>query len=175
MFANPDKNVASLMLREGMRVADFGAGSGYLTVALARKVGHTGHVYAVEVKKPLVKRLENEIKSLGLSNVDCICGDIEKHRGSKLADGLVDAVIISNLLSQTEDRLGVIDEAKRILKKGGKVLLVDWEKSSTSNPNPSHLLSPRKAEELFIKRGFAFIENIAPSSHHYGIIFRHEK
>jgi tRNA A58 N-methylase Trm61 len=47
MFVNPEKNIAALLLQEGMRVADFGAGSGFLTKILSRRVGHTGHVYAI--------------------------------------------------------------------------------------------------------------------------------
>ena len=60
MFSNPEQNVLQLGLREGMRVADFGAGSGAYSLASGKKVGHTGHVYAIEVQKNLVKKLESE-------------------------------------------------------------------------------------------------------------------
>jgi ubiquinone/menaquinone biosynthesis C-methylase UbiE len=166
MFVNPEKNIAALLLQEGMRVADFGAGSGFLTKILSRRVGHTGHVYAIEIQKELVKKLESEIKDnkkeQGQSNVSVIWGDIEKIGGSKIADHALDAVIISNVMFQTEDMLGVIDETKRILKPGGQVLCID-----------RHVISPKKIEQLFTQRGFAFVENVEETSHQYGIIFRY--
>jgi ubiquinone/menaquinone biosynthesis C-methylase UbiE len=164
MFANPEKNIAALLLQEGMRVADFGAGSGFLTKILSRRVGHTGHVYAIEIQKELVKKLESEIKEWGLSNISVIWGDIETLGGSKIADHTIDAVIIAHVMFQTEDMLGSIDEAKRILKPNGQVLCID-----------RHMISQKKIEQLFTQRGFIFVEHVEQTSHQYGIIFRYRK
>lgn len=175
MFSNPEQNVAQLCLREGMRVADFGAGTGAYSLSAGAHVGHTGHVYAVEVQKELVKKLESEIKSKDIRNVECIWGDIEKLHGTKIADRSMDAVIIANVLFQAEDKLGLIDEAKRILKKGGKVLFIDWLSSfSSMGPTSEHIIEPKVATELFTKRGFKFAEKITTNTHHYGIIFIQE-
>ncbi len=175
MFSNPEQNVAKLGLREGMIVADFGAGTGFYSKAVAERVGSSGRVYAIEVVKDMVKKLEADLIGWRIKNVDCIWGDIERLGGTKIADATVDAVIISNVLFQAEDRLGVIDEAGRILKKGGKVLLIDWSDSfGGMGPAPTHVVSQKTAEEIFSKRGFKFIENISAGAHHYGIIFTHE-
>jgi ubiquinone/menaquinone biosynthesis C-methylase UbiE len=148
-----------------MKIADFGAGSGHLALACSPHVGHTGHVYAIEVQKELVLRLESELKSKSVRNVSCIWGDIEKSGGSKLASASVDVVIISNVLFQAEDKIGVVDEAKRVLKKRGRVLVIEQN---------TRELSPKRVEELFTKRGFTFVENIMPSEKSYGIIFKYE-
>lgn len=175
MFANPEQNIASLSLKEGMRVADLGAGTGFYSMEASRRVGHTGKVYAVEVQKNMVKKLESELKEKGIKNVDCIWGDIEKSGGTKIADESLDAVILSNILFQVSDKLGLIDETKRIIKKGGKVLLVDWTESfGGMGPAPHHVVTKKSATELFSKRGFKILENISASDHHYGIIFTHE-
>lgn len=175
MFSNPEQNVLQLGLREGMRVADFGTGTGAYSIAASSRVGHTGCVYAIEVQKGLLKRLEKEIKECGLSNIDCIWGDIEKLHGTKIADHSMDVVIIANVLFQAEDKLGVIDEASRILKKGGKILFIDWLSSfSGMGPSESHVVDPKMAINLFTKRGFKLLEKINTSPHHYGIIFTHE-
>lgn len=172
MFLNPEKNIIQLGLREGMRVADFGAGTGAYSLASGKCVGHTGHVYAVEVQKDLVKKLESEIKEWRVSNVECIWGNIEKVHGTKIADHSMDAVIIANVLFQAEDKLGLIDEAKRILKKDGKILFIDWLSSfSGMGPSPMHVVTPDVAMDLFTRRGFKFLEKITTSPHHYGIIF----
>jgi ubiquinone/menaquinone biosynthesis C-methylase UbiE len=175
MFADPKLNVAKLNLKDGMRVADFGAGNGAYEKPLSEKVGPTGKVYAIEVQKNMVKLLEADLKSAGISNVDCIWGDIERLGGTKIADGTMDAVIISNVLSQSSDRLGLIDEARRILKKGGKALLVDWRESlGTVRAAANQIVKEDTAIELFTRRGFKQLETISDSEHHYGIIFIHE-
>lgn len=172
MFSNPEQNILKLGLREGMRVADFGAGTGAYSLAASKCVGHTGHIFAIEVQKDLLKRFESEIKDGGFSNIECIWGDIEKKNGTKMADGTMDAVVISNVLFQVEYKLGLIDEAKRILKKGGKVLLVDWVESfGGMGPSQMSIITPDVAIDLFTKRGFKLLEKITTSEHHYGIIF----
>jgi len=153
MFSNPNQNVAHLGLKEGMIVADFGAGTGAYSKASSLLVGNTGKVYAIEVQKDLVKKLESELKFWQGSNIECIWGDIEKFGGTKLADRSIDAIIIANVLFQAPDKLGLIDEARRILKKDGKVLLIDWVGSfSGMGPDVAHVVDKKTAEELFIKR-----------------------
>lgn len=175
MFTNPEKNVLRLGLKEGMRVADFGSGSGFYTRVCSERVGQSGKVYAIEIQKDLVKRFENDIKSWGLTNVFCIWGDIERVGGTKIKDGTMDAVIISNVFFQVEDKLGLIDEAHRVLKKEGEVLFIEWKDSFNGmGPDPKNIIPEETAKELFKKRGFKFIENISTNIHHYGIIFKHE-
>ncbi len=176
MFSNPEKNVAQLGLREGMIVADFGSGTGFYARAASARVGHTGKVYAIEVQKELVKSFEDELKKSSLKNIECIWGDIEKVGGTKIAEHTMDAVILSNVLFQVSDKLGLIDEAKRILKSDGKVLVVDWSESfGGMGPQSSDVFTKSKAEEFFSKRGFKFVEYINAGTHHYGIIFKYER
>jgi len=175
MFTNPEQIILQLGLQEGMRVADFGAGTGFYSKAASLRVGYTGKIYAIEVQKNLIKKLESELRHWGISNVECIWGDIEKRGGTKISDHSMDAVIISNVLFQAEDKIGLIEEAKRVLKKDGKVLLIDWSESfGGMGPAPKHVVTKDMAKELFEKRGFKLVENISTSAHHYGIIFKYE-
>jgi len=175
MFTKPEQNILQLGIREGMTVADLGSGSGFYSIALSKRVGYTGKVYAVEVQKDLVKKLEGELAHLHISNVVCIWGDIEKKGGTKIIDHSLDAVVLSNILFQVDDKIGLIDEAKRILKKGGEILLIDWNESFGSMSKIKHnIVNEKEAKELFEKRGLQFIKNISISEHHYGIIFKYE-
>lgn len=175
MFSNPEQNILKLGIKEGMRVADFGAGTGAYSRASSPRVGVSGKVYAIEVQKDLLGRLENDLRKWGISNVEGIWGDIEKIGGTKLADRSIDAVIISNVLFQVEDKLGLIDEAKRILKHDGKVLFIDWKDSfSCMGPTLDHMITKEKAISLFENRGFKVEEEISTNIHHYGIIFKYE-
>lgn len=175
MFVKPEDNIKHLGLQEGMKVADLGAGTGFYAKAISDKVGKIGKVYAVEVRKDMVKKLESELKEQDIKNVECIWGDIEILGGTKLSDESMDAVVVSNVLFQANDRLGLIDEAKRILKKGGKLLVVDWKESYEGlGPAPHHVVTEKVAEDLIVKRGFKLLERISSPYHHYGIIFKHE-
>src|SRR5262245_57247244 len=101
-FAHPKRNVVShLGIKHGMHVADFGAGSGHYALEIAEQLGASGHVYAIDIQKDLLKRLHNEAVRLKLNNVSILWGDLETPGGSKIADHTVDMVLLSNVLFQT--------------------------------------------------------------------------
>lgn len=173
MFADPHHLIAQFELQSGARVADLGAGSGELSIAAAWEVGEAGRVYAVEVQKELVERLKNAARDARVQNVETLWGDIERPEGTHLKDGVVDAVVCSNVLFQVEDKPGFVAETKRILKPGGRLLVVDWTDSfNHMGPHPDHVVTERAARELFEQGGFQLVKRIAAGSHHYGMIFR---
>lgn len=169
MFSNPERNVEQFDIHPGMSVADFGAGSGFYTIASAKAVGGAGRVYAVEVQKELLDKLKAQTKQLRLGNVEIIWGDIEKMGGTRLRDMSVDRVIASNVLFQLHDPKSFCNEVKRVLKPGGKVLCIDW--SDTSPLGPKSLVTPDSAKALFHAAGFTYDSSIIAGEHHYGLIF----
>ncbi|MFC1720811.1 methyltransferase domain-containing protein [Patescibacteria group bacterium] len=172
MFTDPEQNINHLHLREGYQVADLGAGIGAYSFAAARKIGKSGKVYAVEVQKDLVSKIRNGALGAKLENVEVLWGDVEEKGGSKIADNVVDAVIISNILFQTEDKDGLLAETNRILKSGGKILVVEWSESfSGLGPQPEHVVQKAKAKHLFGGAGFALEEEFDAGEHHYGFVF----
>ena len=131
MFTDPVKNLKAFDLRENMIVADLGAGSGFYTIPVARMVPQ-GKVYAIEIQKDFLITISNKTIEAHLNNIECLLGDVEKIGGTKLKDKIVDAVIASNILFQVGDKDKFIEEAKRILKSGGRLLLIDWSDNSSS-------------------------------------------
>jgi ubiquinone/menaquinone biosynthesis C-methylase UbiE len=124
MFSAPEKNIEQLGLKANEIVADFGAGSGAYTIAAAKALKGTGKVYAVEVQKELLTTIENACRDAHLSNVGYIWGDIEKSGGSKLRESSVDVVIVSNVLFQASEKKAVLDEARRVLRHGGRLVVI---------------------------------------------------
>ena len=100
MFSDPQKNTAQLDVREGDHVADFGAGSGAYAFAVAKRVGSSGRVYAIDVQKDLLAKLKNEAHHQHISNIEIIWSDLDEKKGVPLRDASIDACIISNLLFQ---------------------------------------------------------------------------
>lgn len=172
-FSEPQNNIDQFMIPEGARVADLGAGSGMYSIAAGRAVGMTGKVLAVEVQKDLLTRLQTTAKAEGLNNIEVIWGDIERLGGTKIRDMSIDAAIASNVLFQVEDRRGFIGELKRIMKPGGKVLIIDWQDTYGGlGPKKEDIISEQDVKTLFEKRDFKFEKSINAGDHHYGLIFR---
>lgn len=170
-FSDPQKNIQQFGLMEGMNVADLGAGSAAYTIAAAEYAGTSGKVYAVEVQKELLSRIKNAAKKEGLSNVEVLWGDIERLGGTKIKDASLDAAIVSNVLFQTEDKQGLAEEVKRILKSSGRVLVVDWKESfGGMGPHPGHVVSEESAKKIFEDSGFSFERSISAGDHHYGFV-----
>ena len=168
MFTDPVKNLKTLMLRETDVVADLGAGTGFYSIAAGHLVPQ-GKVYAVEVIKDFLTTLKNKAREAHLNNIEVIWGNIEKIGGTKIRDRVVDAVIVSNVLFQVLDKEKFIEETKRILKVGGKVLLIDWSDSALISGSHK-ILSKTEARENFEKRGFIWQREIDAGVHHHGMI-----
>src|SRR5437870_3704963 len=109
MFSAPEKNIDQLGIEPNKIIADFGAGSGAYTIAAAKALNGTGKVYAIDVQKDLLTRLENTCREQHLSNVGFVWANLEQPGGAKLADQSVDIAILSNVIFQVEG-----DDKKRI-------------------------------------------------------------
>lgn len=171
-FADPKANVLQMGLREGMLVGDFGAGSGHYALAAAAAVGDTGRVYAVDIQEDILAHIKDAALKRGIGSVETVWGNVEKKGGSRLRDRFLDGLILSNILFQISSRDGIIAEAKRVLKPGGKLLLIDWAGAYGGiGPDPKAVISEHVAEELFIGAGFHMVKSFRAGPHHYGIVF----
>src|SRR3989344_7645609 len=157
MFSAPEKNIEQLGLADNLVVADFGAGSGAYTIAAAEAMHGTGKVYAIEVQKDLLTRLENTCKEKHIGNVSFLWGDVELLGGTKLSDGVCDVVVVSNVLFQASDKKNVLDEARRVLKQGGRLMLIDWRASfNTMGPTTEQVFPGTEARKLVESLNFTF-------------------
>jgi len=181
-FSEPRENVLQLGLREGMKVGDFGAGSGHYARAAAAAVGTSGKVYAVDIQENVLKHLKLNTHLAHRSSIDIVWGDIEKPGGTHLRDASLDAVILANVLFQIENQSGLLGEIRRVLKSGssprcssgeaGKLMVIDWAGSYGGiGPTPEKIVTEHEAEAIFINGGFHKVKSFRAGPHHYGIIF----
>ncbi len=172
-FLNPTRALQAAKLHEGLRVADFGCGSGFFTRAAARLVGGSGLVWAVDVHQEMLPRLKNLALQEGLHNVEVLHGNVEAGQGSHLPADNFDLVIIANLLFSTDKKDAVAKEAHRILRKGGRVLVIDWQGSfSGMGPQQTAVVSADHARTLFELHDFTYLQEVPAGSYHWGALFK---
>ena len=166
-FLNPNKVLNNLGLQEKMVAVDFGCGSGGWVIPLAKRL-EEGKVYAIDILEEPLSALQSRAKLEKLSNIETILANAE--RGTSLAANSVDLVLITNLLFQIEDKEAVFSEAKRILKKGGEILVVDWLPKVPLGPKKGRVSidSVKKmAEDIKLKLKKEF----TAGAYHYGLVF----
>ena len=168
-FLNPQEVLNKLKLRDNMVAADFGCGSGGWVLPLVKELSK-GRVYAIDVLQEPLSVLEARCKSERILNIQVIRSDLESKKGSTLALESLDLVLITNLLFQVENRKKVMEEAKRVLKKGGKILVVDWKADAPMGPEKGRIsLEEVKkiAEELNLK----LEKESSAGKYHYYLVF----
>jgi len=172
-FVIPEVVVSQFHLREGDKVGDFGAGSGFFLKLLSELVGPEGRVYACEIQKQLVEKLGDQAQMLGLQNAELLWCDLEQPNGSKIADGTLDAGIMVNTLFQFEEQAAAAVELRRTMRPGGKLMIIDWSETvSGLGPTPDSLVTMDDCKALFESHGFVFERDFPAGEHHYGLAFR---
>ena len=166
-FLNPIEVLGKINIREDFVVADFGSGSGGWVVPLARRV-NKGIVYAIDISGAPLLVLKKKAKDEKLSNIKIIQADIEK--GSQLPDGSCDLVLMTNLLHDVKNKEKVLKEGNRVLREGGHLLIVDWEKEAPVQlDNPvSSLDAGNMATSIDLK----LVKELPAGIYHWGLIFR---
>ena len=126
----------------GMHVADFGSGkTGNFVFPAAAIVGEKGIVYAVDIVKDALQGIAKRAALDGLANIHTVWADIEQPRGVLIPTQSLDIVLLINFLSAVKNDTAVLDEAHRLLKAGGSLLIVDWARSDLS-------FAPKENERL---------------------------
>lgn len=172
-FLEPATALDSWDIRPGETVADFGCGAGFFVVVLGQRVGPKGTVYAIDVRREALDVTKAKAKIFQLSNIQLIRADLETPRGSGIKDAAVDKALITNVLFQAENKNAILQEAHRILKDGGSLLIIEWDPETPgAKPKLPTIISKKEAEYIIESVGFRLQKECSAGSHHYGLIFK---
>jgi ubiquinone/menaquinone biosynthesis C-methylase UbiE len=175
-FINPEIIIDQLGFENGMKVADFGCGTGYFTFPMAKKVGPDGMVWALDVLPQKIETVESQARLSGITNIITKRVSLENEKGSALPGESADWVILVNMLFQNSNKGAIFTEAKRVLKKDGRILLVEWdEKDLLIGPERSLKISKEEMLKIIKKNNLDVIKDIEASNFHYGFILKNKK
>ena len=153
VWQNPDEILTVVELKPQFVAADLGCGSGYFTVPLARRVRKA---FGIDVQREMLDFLEDKIRKLKIRNIEPL---LSKPDEIPLEDESVDLLMSVNTLHEFGDRRKMIREMRRVLKRGGKLLIVDFKKEETGfGPPVSIRISKIGAIRLFEAKGFVLLK-----------------
>jgi ubiquinone/menaquinone biosynthesis C-methylase UbiE len=174
-FLSPNQIFQQMDIKKGMTIADLGCGSGFMAVAAAQIVGDDGKVWAVDVQKKALSEMNSNIKLHGLRNVETLWANIEKVGSLKIENDSVDISLLIHILHQSKKRKEIFEETKRITKKGGKIVIIEWRKEDISMGSSMELRLDRdqllKEAE---KAGLQHIKDLKVDNHHYGFLMQNK-
>lgn len=137
--------ITVLGLEPGMTVADIGAGSGTLTLPMARKVGPTGKALAVDIQPEMLEIVRSRAQKAGLKNVQTILGATTD---PKVPDGTADLMLLVDVYHEFDKPYEMTAAMVRGLKKGGRLVLVEYRAEDPNVPiKPLHKMSERQARK----------------------------
>jgi ubiquinone/menaquinone biosynthesis C-methylase UbiE len=130
-WQKPEEIMDALKIADGSVVADLGAGGGWFTVRLARRVGSNGFVYAEDIQPLMIEAIKRKVQRENLTNVKTVLGT---PRDSRLPHGL-DAVLIVGAYHEMEDPVTLLKNAADSLKPQGRIGVVDFSPGA-GGPGP---------------------------------------
>ena len=167
-FLNPSKVLNELKLKGNFIAADFGSGSGGWAIPLAKRLKF-GKVYAIDILQEPLSALKSKGEMERVYNIETIRSDVEQKKGSKLPDSSCDLVLLTNLLFEADDKKVIMEEAKRVLKKGGKILVVDWLPEAAKGPEKR--VSPEEVKKIAEDLGLKLEKEFQAGVFHYAFLF----
>jgi ubiquinone/menaquinone biosynthesis C-methylase UbiE len=148
----PEELLESIGLRRDMTFADLGCGIGFYALPAARIVRRKGRVLGVDVDADSIAQLRSRAEGEGLTNVRVEVGEAETY---KPCEACADIVFFGMVLHDFRDPAAVLENARRIVKPGGKLVDFDWRKEQMDVGPPENIrFSEEKASGLIEAAGF---------------------
>jgi ubiquinone/menaquinone biosynthesis C-methylase UbiE len=132
-YQRPDQIMDALLIGDGSTVADLGAGGGWFTVRLARRVGPKGIVYAEDIQPQMIQAIERRVDREGLKNVRTVLGT---PTDPKLPEGSLDALLIVDAYHEMEQPVTLLRNVAKSLKPSGVIGIVNYKKDG-GGPGPA--------------------------------------
>ena len=161
----PDVALNALKIPKGASVADIGAGSGYITMRLAARVGPTGRVFANDVQPQMLQILGRRLADKHITNVTLVQGTFDD---PKLEPASIDLALMVDVYHELSQPQAILRHLRESLKPGGRLVLLEYRKEDPTVPiKPEHKMSVAEAKLEVEAEGFtlAKVDEALPRQH----------
>jgi ubiquinone/menaquinone biosynthesis C-methylase UbiE len=167
-----DNILRKITVEEGQKVAELGCGNfGFFVWPLAKLVGRRGQVYAVDVLRSTLEEIKSRALKENFPQVKTIWSDLEIFKATNIETSSLDCALLINVLHQSDKRLEILRETIRLLKRGGKLLIVEWEDiDSPLGPKLEKRVKLEALKSIAPKMGLDIREEFIAGPYHYGIV-----
>jgi predicted methyltransferase len=171
LWQRPDLIMDSMGIADGSKVADIGAGSGWFTIRLARRVGPQGLVYAEDVQQEMINAISRRVSREGFNNVKPVLGTIND---PKLPVQSLDAALMVDSFHEVDarDRATMLANLAKALKPQGRLGIVDFRLDGTGpGPDPEERVGPEVVLTAAREAGLKLIRQELFLEYQYFLIF----
>ena len=152
---NASESFDQLKLTAGMRVCDLGCGNGYWTLPMARKVGKTGKVFAVDIQREMLQKLRIRAEREKIKNIELVRGDVDD---PQLPPGEVDLLLMVDVYHEFSHPESMLWGIRRSLVDTGVVALLEYREEDPEVPiKPLHKMSKNQIMKEYEKNGFKLV------------------
>jgi tRNA A58 N-methylase Trm61 len=149
---NPDGALDAIGIKPGMVVADVGAGTGYMSLRMATRVGASGKVYANDVQPEMLRRLRQNAAKAKLANVETVLGT---ETDPKLPAGQLDLILLVDVYHEFSQPQKMLVKMREALKPDGRLVLLEYRKEDPTIPiRPEHKMSVAEVKTELEAEGF---------------------
>jgi SAM-dependent methyltransferase len=149
---DPDLGLRLLKVAKGSTVGDVGAGSGYMTLRLARLVGPEGKVYGVDVQPGMLQLLQQNAAKAKVMNVVPVLGAYDD---PKLPAGALDLIIMVDVYHEFTQPQQMLQHMREALKPGGRLALFEYRAEDPDVPiQPLHKMTKAQVKTEVELEGF---------------------
>jgi len=154
----PEEMLDALQIKPGDTVADVGAGAGYTSLRLAKRVGPSGKVLATDLQPQMLQMLTANARAAGVKNVRAIqCTPTDP----KLPSGQVDLVLMVDVYHECSHPKTTLQGLRKALKPGGRMVLVEFRAEDPDVPiKPEHKMALAQVRKEIEPEGFVFKESL---------------
>ena len=165
----PDKAIEALKLKPGMNVADIGAGVGYMSFKMARKIGD-GKVYAVDIQAPMIEKLKENAAKEKITNVVPVLGETAD---PKLPPASIDLAIMVDVYHELSEPQKMLGNIRKALKPTGRLVLLEYRAEDPKVPIiPSHKMTVAQVKTELEAEGYVLAETIETLPRQHILILR---
>ncbi len=151
----PTESLKQLGLKPGMTTCDMGCGNGFWTLMMARVVGPSGRVLAVDIQPEMLTKLKQRTAQYGIENVEPILGAVDD---PKLPAGEVDLVMMVDVYHEFSHPESMLWSIRRSLKPNGVVALLEYREEDPRVPiKPKHKMSKPQIMKEYQNNGFKLV------------------